>query len=298
VNGIGPSWHLVRDAALQWSRHNAPRLGAALAYYTVLSLAPLLILVVEVCGFFFGEQAVRGQIFWQISQTVGSQSAAVIESLLSGIHGTSGSPSASAFGAAVLLVGASGVFVELRDALNYIWDAPPDTGSGFLHFIRDRVFSFAMVLTVGFLLALSLAANALFQAFGSDTGLHLPTPVLTTGNFVLPFAVKAFLFALIYRVIPDVRVDWEDVAFGAILTAALFDGGASFVTFYLGKAQIGSAYGAAGSLVALLVWIYYSAQIFLYGAELTHVYAKARRSVNSVPQLSSAPPASGRTPHR
>jgi membrane protein len=292
------SWHLIRDAALQWSRHNAPRLGAALAYYTVLSLAPILILVVEVCGFFFGEQEVRGQVFWQISQTVGSQSAAVVESLLSGIHGLSGSPAAIAFGAAVLLVGASGVFVELHDALNYIWDAPPNPGSGILLFIRDRVFSFAMVLTVGFLLALSLAANALFHTFGSETGLHFPAPVLMAANFILPFAVKAFLFALIYRVIPDVRVDWNDVAFGAVLTAALFEAGAAFVTFYLGKAQIGSAYGAAGSLVALLVWIYYCAQIFLFGAELTHVYAKERRALSSVPLPSSAPLVSGKTPRR
>jgi membrane protein len=155
-----------------------------------------------------------------------------------------------------------------------------------------------MVLTVGFLLGLSLAANALFQAFGSETGLHFPAPVLMASNFIVPFAVKAFLFALVYRVIPDVRVDWQDVAFGAVLTTALFDGGTAFVTFYLGKAQIGSAYGAAGSLVALLVWIYYSAQIFLYGAELTQVYAKARRTVTSVRQPSFAPPVSGRTPHR
>jgi len=292
------SWRLIRDAALQWSRHNAPRLGAALAYYTVLSLAPILILVVQVCGFFFGEQAVRGQIFWQISQTVGSQSAAIVESLLSGIHDLSGSPAASVFGAAILLVGASGVFVELHDALNYIWDAPPDKGSGLLTFIRDRVFSFVMVMTIGFLLALSLAASALFRALNSDVGVYLPDPVMAAGSFLLPFAVKTLLFALIYRVIPDVRVDWRDVGIGAILTAALFEAGDYFVTFYLGKANIGGAYGAAGSLVALLVWIYYCAQIFLFGAELTHVYAKRRRVVNSVPRPSSAPPVSDRTPHR
>ncbi len=293
------SWNLIRDGGLQWFRHNAPRLGAALAFYTVLSLGPILILVVEACGFFFGDQAVREQVYWQISQTVGAQSAAVVESLLSGIHGLSGSPAASIFGAAVLLVGASGVFVELRDALNYIWDAPPETGSSFLLFIRDRVFSFAMVLIVGFLLALSLAARALAQAFGSQTGLHFPAPVLIAGGFLLPFAVKAFLFALVYRVIPDVRVDWKDVAIGAVLTAALFEAGAYIVTWYLGEAGIGSAYGAAGSLVALLVWVYYSAQIFLYGAELTHVYAKSRRPVvTAVQQPSSAPPAYDRKPHR
>jgi membrane protein len=293
-----PSWHLFRDAGLQWSRHNAPRLGAALAYYTVLSLAPILILVVEVCGFFFGAQEVRDQVYYQISQTVGTQSATVVETLLSGIHGLSGSPSAVIFGAFVLLVGASGVFVELREALNYIWDAPASKGSGILLFVRDRFFSFAMVLTVGFLLALSLAVSALARAFSSGSDLHFSASVLAAGSFFLSFAVKAFLFALIFRVIPEVRVDWKDVAIGALLTGALFEAGAYLITFYLGSAEIGLAYGAAGSLVALLVWIYYSAQIFLYGAELTHVYAKSRRPVSSAPRPSSVPPESDKTPRR
>jgi len=286
------SWRLLRDAGLQWINHNAPRLGAALAFYTVLSLAPLLILVVEVCGFFFGEQAVRGQVYWEISQTVGSQSAAVVESLLTGIQQTS----ASLLGVAVLLIGASGVFVELRDSLNYIWEAPPNQGSGLLIFLRDRIFSFAMVVAVGILLAFSLAANSLVHLVGNSENIHFSPSVLAAGNFVLAFLVKAFLFALVYRVIPEVRVEWKDVAMGAILTAALFETGAMIIAFYLARAQIGSAYGAAGSLVALLVWVYYSAQIFLYGAELTHVYAKSQRPVSSVPRPSSAPPAFDRTP--
>jgi membrane protein len=278
------SRRLIRDAASQWSRHNAPRLGAALAYYTVLSLAPMLILVVAVCGYFFGDQAVRGQLYWQISQTVGAQSAAIVESLLTGTQRDGGKGSASLFGAAVLLLGASGVFVELRDALNYIWDAPPNTGSGVLLFIRDRFFSFAMVLIVGFLLALSLAASALAHLFAGNAGLHFSAPVLIAGNFIVAFFVKAFLFALIYRVIPDARIEWRDVAMGAAVTAILFEAGDFLITYYLGKARIGSAYGAAGSLVALLVWVYYSAQIFLYGAELTHVYALSRRQMALGPE--------------
>jgi membrane protein len=276
-------WRLIRDAALQWSRHNAPRLGAALAYYTVLSLAPMIILAVAACGFFFGDQAVRGQLYWQINQTVGQQSAAVVESLLTGIQRNAGRGWAGVFGAAVLLIGASGVFVELREALNYIWDTPPSAGSGVLLFIRDRFFSFAMVLIVGFLLALSLAASALAHVFIGGAGLRFPAPVLATGNFIVAFIVKAFLFALIYRVIPEVRIRWADVAIGATVTTVLFEAGAFLITFYLKKAGIGSAYGAAGSLVALLVWVYYSAQIFLYGAELTHVYALSRRQMASGP---------------
>lgn len=270
-------WRLIRDAALQWSRHNAPRLGAALAYYTVLSLAPMVILVVAACGYFFGGQAVRAQLYWQISQTTGQQSAAVVESLLTGIQRSANTGSASLIGAVVLLIGASGVFVELRDALNYIWDTPPSTGSSVLLFIRDRFFSFAMVLFVGFLLALSLAASALAHLFVGGTGFRLPSPVLIAGNFIVAFIVKAFLFALVYRVIPEVRISWKEVAVGATVTTVLFEAGAFLIGFYLGKAGIGSAYGAAGSLVALLVWVYYSAQVFLYGAELTHVYAVSRR---------------------
>lgn len=264
---------LFTSAASQWSKHNAPRLGAALAYYAVLSLAPLLVLIVAVCGAFFGDSAVRGQVYWQVSQAVGPQSAAVIQSLLTGIRQPVGVNVAAAM---VLLMGASGVFVELRDALNYIWDAPPNTGSGFWLFIRDRFFSFAMVLTVGFLLALSLGASALIHLFGNRTDIHFPIAMVAAGNLLVSFLVKVFLFALIYRVVPEVRVHWRDVVIGAVLTAALFEVGAFLTALYLGKAGIGSAYGAAGSLVAMLVWVYYSAQVFLYGAELTHVYAISR----------------------
>lgn len=270
------SWRVIRDAAFEWSRHNAPRLGAALAYYTVLSLAPLLILAFAACGFFFGDDAVWGQLHWHISQTAGPQTAAVVDALLTGIRGNAGKGSASVLGAAVLLLGASGVFAELRSALNFIWDAPPDKGSSVLLFIRDRFYAFATVLAVGILLVLSIAASALAHLVAGGIGLRLHAPVLLAGNFVVAFAVKAFLFGLTYRLIPDAHVRWKDVAVGATATTILFEAGAFLITFYLGKAGPGSAYGAAGSLIALLVWVYYSAQVFLYGAELTHVYALSR----------------------
>jgi membrane protein len=268
------SLRLLGDAGSQWMKHNAPRLGAALAYYAVLSLAPMLILAVAVCGFFFGEAVVRGEVYWQVSQAVGTQSAAVIQSLLTGIHQPAGVNVAALL---VLLFGASGVFVELRDALNYIWDVPQKSGSGLLLFLHDRFFSFAMVIVSGFLLALSLIASELFHVFSNRTELHFSAAVLANVNFLLAFLAKAFLFALIYKVVPELRIQWKDVVIGATLTAALFEIGAWLISIYLGKAGIGSAYGAAGSLVALLVWIYYSAQVFLYGAELTHVYAQSRR---------------------
>ncbi len=268
------NWALFGDAGAQWMKHNAPRLGAALAYYMILSLAPMLILVVAICGFFFGEAAVRGQVYWQISQTVGGQSAGVIQSLLTGAERP---PGVNIFAILVLLMGASGVFVELRDALNYIWEAPPNKYSGIGLFIRDRFFSFAMVIGVGSLLALSIAVTTVIHLISRRADFHFSPTVVSAGNFAVSFVVKAFLFALIYRVIPEVRVEWEDVAIGAGFTAVLFETGTLLIGLYLGKSDVGSAYGAAGSLVALLVWIYYSAQVFLYGAELTHVYAKSRR---------------------
>ena len=278
--------------------HNATRLGAALAYYTVLSLAPLLILTVAVFGHFFGEAAVRGQVYWQIRQAVGAETASVVQSLLTGIHQPAG---VNIVAGLVLLVGASGVFVELREDLNYIWNVPPEKGSGIFIFIRDRFFSFLMVLALGFLLGLSIAAGAFVHLVLKQTSMRVPAQLVESGNFIVAFLVKAFLFALVYRFIPEVRVDWEDVGIGALLTALFFQVGTFLTGIYLSRAGIGSAYGAAGSLVALLVWIYYSAQVFLYGAELTNVYAATRRPIPAPipdPQLSSVPAAPGKTPRR
>jgi membrane protein len=265
---------LVREAASQWSAHNAPRLGAALAYYAILSLAPTLVFMVEVFGWLFGEDRVRGQVFWQVREMVGEQSAAVILSLLEGAHRPKGL-GATVLGSLTLLVGASGVFVELRDTLNYIWDVPPRGHSAIRTIMLDRFFSFAMVLGIGFFLAISLVASAILQAWRPAPGFSVPA----SANSIISFLITTFLFAVIYRVIPEVRVEWLDVFIGSAITAVLFEGGKQLIGFYLSTAAIGSAYGAAGSLVALLVWVYYSAQIFLYGAEFTHVYAQSRRPV-------------------
>jgi membrane protein len=271
-------WSIFREAASEWSRHNAPRLGAALAYYTVLSLAPTLVIVAAVCGFVFGEQAVVGKIYWQIRDVVGSQTASIVEALLKSAHRPAAGILATLLGVIALLVGASGAFMELRDALNYIWDVPARTGSGAWGLVRDRFYSFAMVLGVGFLLIVSLALSAMTQAAASYSGryISIPAPAVAAGNFLTTFLVTSILFALIYRIVPEVRVDWQDVAIGSMMTAALFAAGKLLIGFYLGKAGVGSAYGAAGSVVVLLVWVYYSAQVFLYGAELTHVVALRR----------------------
>jgi len=278
-------WALFSDAASKWSDHNAPRLGAALAYYAVLSLAPLLVIVVAICGFAFGEQAVRGQLYWQIRSTVGDQAAQFVQTLIKDAHRPGRGLVASTIGFLILIFGASGVFVELRDTLNYIWDVPVRNSSGIKGMLRHRVFSFAMILGIGFLLIVSLTVSALIQAAGdySKQFIYLTPQFLEFLNFLVTFFTTSFLFGLMYRVIPEVHVDWEDVATGSVLTAILFAIGKFLIGFYLGRASVGSAYGAAGSLVVLLVWVYYSSQIFLYGAELTRVYADSRRAAESSP---------------
>jgi membrane protein len=273
-------WGLFREAASQWSRHNAPRLGAALAYYTILSLAPTVVVIVAIAGFAFGESAVRGQVYTQFRDTMGDRGAAAIQALLRAAHRPAAGITASALGFLTLLVGASGVFMELRDTLNYIWDAPPAPGFGIKAFIRHRFFSFAMVLGIGFLMMVSLTLSAIVQAAGDWLALYVPVPasVLEALNFLATFLATTLLFALIYRFLPDVRVDWEDVVIGSVITAALFAAGKFLIALYIGTAGVGSAYGAAGSLVVILVWVYYSSQIFLYGAEITRAYARQKLS--------------------
>lgn len=274
------NFSLFKEAAANWSTHNAPRLGAALAYYTVLSIAPLLVVIVAICGFAFGEDAVRGQVYWQIKDLTGNESAAAIQSMLKTAHHPGTGIFATIVGFLTLLAGASGVFLELRDTLNYIWNAPVKSSGGLWLMLRYRFFSFAMVLGIGFLLMVSLAVSALIAALGAYAShfISIPAPVLEVVNAVVTFAATSLLFALIYRLIPEVPIQWKDVITGSIFTAALFAAGKFLIGLYIGRASVGSAYGAAGSLVVMLVWVYYSSQIFLFGAEFTHVYAQRRGS--------------------
>jgi membrane protein len=267
-------WSLFQEAASLWSAHNAPRLGAALAYYVVLSLAPLVLLSVAICGRIFGEDAVRGQVYWQIKDVIGGPAAEVVQSLLREAHKPGIGLRATVVGFVVLLFGASGVFVELRDTLNLIWDAPPGNSS-FWAILRYRFFSFAMVSATGLLLIISLALSTIVQAAGTYTSRYVtfPAPVIEATNSLVGFMALSLLFALIYKFVPEVSIAWRDVILGAGFTAAFFIIAKYVLALYLGKAGVGSPYGAAGSLVVLLAWLYYSAQIFLYGAEFTHVCA-------------------------
>ena len=268
---------LAKRAFAAWVDDYAPSMGAALAYYTLFSLAPLLLIVVSIAGLVFGPDAARGEIFAQLRGLVGDDGAAAAQSLLQSVNKPAQGVLATVIGVATLLLGAASVFVELQNALDRIWRAPPRRDSGVWSLVTTRLLSFGMVLGIGFLLIVSLLASAAIAALGklyseSFGGWAFVAEAL---NFAISFAVVTTLFALIYKVLPRVRIGWRDVWTGAAATALLFSIGKSLIGLYLGRSGLASAFGAAGSLIVLLVWTYYSAQIFLLGAEFTHVYAHA-----------------------
>lgn len=274
----GQILNLVKTTFAAWNEDNIPRLGASLAYYTALSLAPLIIVVLAVAGLAFGRQAVQGELVWQIQDTVGTQGAKVIQDLIKAAHEPTGGIIATIIGLLTLFFGASAVVVELTDALNTIWHVPRDqskTGlSSMFRFIKQRFVSFAMVLGVGFLLLVSLVMSSFLSALGKFFDQYLPVPeyVLHAVNLTVSFLVITCLFAGIYKLLPDVKLKWSDVAVGAAVTSLLFTLGKFLLALYLGKSSISSTYGAAGSFIIVLVWVYYSAQIFFLGAEFTRVY--------------------------
>jgi membrane protein len=268
---------LLKETFKEWQEDKVSRLAAALAYYTVFSLAPLLIIAIAVAGAVFGEEAARGEIVGQIRGLVGSDGAEVIETAIASANRPDANGGiASVISVVVLLFGASGVFTQLQDALNTVWEVQPKPGQGIATMLRQRFLSFSMVLVIGFLLLVSLVLSAGLTALSSYMSHLLPGLdfVWQMANYVISFVVITFLFALIYKFLPDVKITWNDVLIGAIITSVLFVIGKFFLGLYLGQGTFASTYGAAGSLVVLLAWVYYSAQIIFFGAEFTQVYAR------------------------
>jgi len=270
---------ILKETLSRWIDINAPRLGAALAYYTAFSAAPLVVVAVGIAGLAFSRTDVQQQILWQVENLVGAQGAESIRALLMASQKPSEGFVAAVVGLVLVLFGASGVFAELRDSLNYLWGVKTP-GTGVRGMLLSRFFSFAMVLAIGFLLMVSLLLSAAVSAAGKFVGTYMPIPeatlhVITSVAFLM---VTTALFALIYKVVPDLPIAWGDVWIGAAVTSVLFAVGKFLIGFYLGKAAVGSAYGAAGSLVVFLAWVYYSAQVFFLGAEFTHVFAHRRGS--------------------
>jgi len=265
---------LLAESIDGWSRHKAPRLGAALAFYTLLSLAPLSLIVVSIVGLVFGPRAAVRDLVEQVRMLAGLPGAKTIQALLEGSRNTTHGVIATAAGLLTLLFGASGVLIELREALNTIWEVPTPDHRGIRkiqHFLKARLFSFALVLAIGFLLIVSLAVSAWIAVLGAVSASVLPAheAVLHLLNSLLSLLVITLLFAAIYKIMPDVRVAWRDAVVGGAVTSLLFNIGKLLLAIYLGKASFASTYGAAASFVVLIIWVYYSAQIFFFGAEIT-----------------------------
>jgi membrane protein len=271
------AWNLLKETFSDWTEDKAPRLAAALAYYTVFALAPLLLIAIAVAGFFFGREAATNQIGQQISGLLGQTTGdAVNEMVKVASANKGGGVVATIIGVITLILAASGVFGELQDALNTIWEVQPKPGQGIMATVKQRFFSFTMVLGVGFLLLVSLIISAILGAVGNFVAgeQYAQTLIFKVINFVVSFGVTTLLFALIYKIVPDVKIHWGDVRIGAVATALLFTIGKAAIGWYLGRPSTTSTYGAAGSFVALLLWVYYSAQILFLGAEFTQVYAR------------------------
>jgi membrane protein len=269
------AWDLVKQAVDDWIAAKCPTLGAALAYYSVFSIAPLLILVIAAASVFFGEQAAEKNIAHEIEGTLGGPVARAIQSILANNAEGTRATGATVIGLVLLLVGAAGVFGQLHDSLNTIFGVEPKPSQGIGGWFRDRFMSLTMVMGTGFLLLVSLIINTVLSAMNSAlTRSWLGDAVLwQTVNLAASFAIITVLFAFIYKFIPDVQLAWRDMWVGAMLTSALFVLGKYVLGWYLGQASTTSAYGAAGSLVVILLWVYYASQILLFGAAFTRVYA-------------------------
>lgn len=269
-------WETVKETGRDWSEDNASRLAASLAYYALLSLAPLLVIAVAIAGFFFGTDAARGKVAAELGGIVGHDAAQSIQAVVSSAESPVKGVFSTTVGVVTLLFGASGVFRELQASLNTVWEVKPKPGLGLWAEVKGRLFSFTVVLSVAFLLLISLIVSSLLSAMGTFVAELLPggEALWQVINLVASGAIVALLFAMIFKYVPDAEIKWRDVWLGAIVTAFLFTIGKFGLGLYLGKAAVGSAYGAAGSIIALVVWVYYATQIFFLGAEFTQVQAR------------------------
>lgn len=291
-NWFSQQWQMIKAAVEAWLDDYAPSMGAALSYYTLFSLAPMLIIVIAVAGMVFGQEAAQGEIVAQLRGIMGQEGAVAVEGMLKAAREPAQSVVATIVGIAVLLLGATAIFGELQSALDRIWRVPaPKEESGIWYLLRTRLLSFGLVLGLGFLLVVSLVVSAALAALGKWWGGWFAgwDVFLEILNFAVSFGIFTLLFAMIYKIMPRASIPWRDVWTGAAVTALLFTVGKVLIGLYLGKSSLASGFGAAGSLVVLIAWVYYSAQIFLFGAEYTWVYANRHGSSAQKPAPSGAP---------
>lgn len=269
-------WSVLTTAFDNWSRHRSARLGAALAYYSVFSLGPLLLIVISIAGMLFGDDAVRGSLTAQFQQLLGPAGAQAVEAMLKGASSVESGRTTAVFGFLLLIVAALGVVTQLKDALNTIWDAAEPEGSGFAWYVRTYVVSLAGVMALGFLLMVSLVVSTVLAALTEWAGRTLGDQALIgqAVSALISLAMLTLLFAMLFKWFPDAPVRWHDVWVGAATAAVLFEAGKLGIAWYIGRQGLESTYGAAASLVVLLIWVYYTAQIVLFGAEVSHAWAQ------------------------
>lgn len=276
----------MREVITNWGVHRCSAQSAALAFYTIFSLAPVLVVVISLAGAVWGEEAVRGQIFREFGGLMGSDAALLVEEVLKSAARPATGRITTVVGIVTLLLGATAVFGQLQEALNTVWAVAPKPGAALTTLLRKRLHSFALVIGIGFLLVVSLVLSAGLTAFSHylERVFDLPVDFLQIANFVLSFVVITLLFAMTYRILPDAKIEWRDVWLGSLLTAILFVIGKTLIGLYLGRTGVASAYGAAGSLVVILLWVYYSALIFLFGAEFTRIHSRQFRTSKVKPE--------------
>jgi membrane protein len=272
-------WTVVKEAAKNWSEHKDSRQGAALAYYSVFSLGPIIVIAIAIAGFFFGREAVNGEVASSIKDMLGDTGAQAVQAMLADAGRPRQGLIATSLGLGALLFAAVGVVVQLKDALNTVWEVGELPGNGIWHFLRSYIVSLAAVLALGFLLLISLLVTAALAAFGKYATPYVQEWILHLVTMLASVGIISLLFAMMFKSLPDAPVDWYDVWLGAGITAVLFELGKSAIGFYIGKQGLESTYGAAASIIVVLIWVYYSSQIILMGAEITYAFAKYQGSI-------------------
>ncbi|MFD2999785.1 YihY/virulence factor BrkB family protein [Pontibacter toksunensis] len=267
----------MKETMLEFMDNNSWQKGAALAYYTIFALPPMLIIIISAAGYFFGRQAVSGEIYYQIKEVIGTEGAYSVQKMVENVNEFSDVSLAAFVGVIALFIAATGVFISLQDSLNEIWYVKPKPKHGYLKLVLDRFLSFGMILAIAIILLLSLLANAVLVAIGDFLTTRFSSwvvYVLHIGNFLSVLVLMSFLFACIYKFLPDAKIKWRDVWVGALVTSLLFVAFRGLIGFYLGRNDVGSVYGAAGSVVVILTWVFFTSQIIFFGAVFTFVYSR------------------------
>ena len=272
------TWYLLKNTISEFNDDNAIKLSASLSYYTIFAIPPLMIIIITLCGFFFGKDAVTGELYGQINRLVGNDAAIQIQNAIKNVELSDSNAFAAIFGGVMLLIGASGVFAEIQSSINFIWGLKAKPNKGFKKFIQNRLMSFSMIVSVGFLLLVSLLVNSVMDLLSAKLRSYFQEGtiyIFYVLNLLLVFAIITLLFTIIFRTLPDGKIRWKDAFIGSSFTSVLFMVGKFAIGLYLGNSTVASVYGAAGSIIIILVWVYYSAIILYFGAEFTKVYAKA-----------------------